>query len=411
LKLLYLWAGGILNVLLWRLTHFPDSAPLRWPAWSPDRERDLSVVKVQLARNAIRSPFSAALCFRLALGVVVILGLPSGWTLSGQPKPLPGDLDVKVTLFRSGDGMEQPVRPEDISIASVKPGAQFSSLESLLLSLKIFPNSDAAGLIESLNPGEDLGAVTPSETIRVLSVAPDEKAAAALSAGFRYRIYYDELLIHQLLDEREPVRKRVAAFSSWPVERFAESRLREPTAACISNGQFFFDQILDHLEDRIQPLNHQMLLQLRDDVALFSRILDQTGPSGRILDSRDSATLCEITGDLSIKNKGFEAARSLGSGFPSWPQVSIMATTVDAATGTPVQLWTIHWAAEQLQDDPEQDHQLNVITSSVQILLPEADYVFWATKGAAVSNRKRVSVRTTADSKPLPIQIPVSVKP
>jgi hypothetical protein len=331
--------------------------------------------------------------------------------MSAQPQTLPGDLDVKVTLFRSGDGMEQPVPPESISIAAIKPGAQFSSLETLLLSLKIFPNSDAAGLIEALNPGKDLGAVTPSETIRVLSVASDEKTAAALSAGFLYRIQYDELLVHQLLDQREPFRKRVAAFSSWPLEKFADSRLREPTATCISNGQFFFNQILDHLEDRIQPLNHQVLLQLRDDVALFSRILDQIGSSSQILESRDSEMLCKIAGDLSIKNKGFEAPRALGSGFPSWPQVTIMATTIDSATGKPVQLWTIHWAAEQLQDDPEQDHPLSVMTSSVQILLPEADYVFWATKGSAVSNRKPVSVRTTADSKPLPIQIPVSVKP
>lgn len=102
--------------------------------------------------------------------------------------------------------MDQPVPPESISIASIKPGAQFSSLEALLLILKIFPNSDAPGLIEALNSGKGLGAVTSSETIRVLSVASDEKTTATLSGGFLYRVHYDELLVNQLL-EFHPVRE------------------------------------------------------------------------------------------------------------------------------------------------------------------------------------------------------------
>src|SRR5271163_1875981 len=129
----------------------------------PDRERGLSAVKIQPPRNANRSLCKAFPWFRPALAVPITLVLLSGRTMSAQPPAFPGDIDVRVTLFRSADGTEQPVLREAVSIAAIKGGAQFSSLNALLLSLKIFPNSDAAGLIEALNPGVHLAAVAPSE--------------------------------------------------------------------------------------------------------------------------------------------------------------------------------------------------------------------------------------------------------
>jgi hypothetical protein len=318
------------------------------------------------------------------------------------------DLDVRITLYQPSDKQEREIPQQGITITAIKRPAAVSSLSDLLLSLKIFPDSDAAALIDALNPGSDLRALASLESIRVLRVAPRTDAATALSEGYLYRVHYDDHLISWLIHEREPFSKLTSNASSLPLARFADSGLQSQTLACISHGQYFFAQILDHLEDRIQPLNHEMLLQLEADIKLSSQTFERIGSSNSLVSPEDSSTLCKIAQDLSIKQKGFEMTRASDSGFLSWPQVKILASTVDPATGRLVQLWTIHWAAEQLQDDPEQDHQLSVLTSTAQLQLPEADYVFWATKGASASGRRPVSVRVTTDSKPLEVQIPVN---
>jgi hypothetical protein len=92
-----------------------------------------------------------------------------------------------------------------------------------------------------------------------------------------------------------------------------------------------------------------------------------------------------IASDLEIKLRGFERQRGEGV-LQAWPEARVLTSTIDSITGKLAQMWRVHYVAEALVDVPTQEHQLSELSSPAEARLPEADYVFWATKAADATN-------------------------
>ena len=326
------------------------------------------------------------------------------------------NFDVTSVLYRSSDEAERAVPSAHLTFPTITVAPGVTSVQDLLSSLHFYVNSDVLGLMYDLNP--DLGdtqAVKPGIRIRVLQIVSLPESARAFSEGFQWKISYDKQLISSILTMRGNIRKLgVSSASNLSFNVPAEAASRQKALTCVSDASRNFDRIEDHLEDRDQPMNHEMLSQVRADAELLSQILARmSGSPQGAAGEEDVIRVCTISKDLAIKLTGFQGARG-ESTLPPWPQARVLTNTIDSATGKLVQMWQVHYVGQALQNVPLQEHQLPVFSSPAELKLPEADYVFWATKtgnGSASSDRLTVSVRVSESSKPMQVDIPVHEKP
>jgi hypothetical protein len=264
-------------------------------------------------------------------------------------------------------------------------------------------------LMYALNP--DLrDPLQASANVRIIQIPVTPEITKALSDGFLFKIYYDDRIMKELISSRERLRALSDGISALAPERYADPSLRQTAVNCMSSVSRDFDQIANHLEDRDQPTNHEMLLQVRDEVELVLRTLSWMTTGNGTLAAPDRDTICAVANDLQIKQRGFDNTRRDTSAFLKWPEAHVIVNTFDSVTQKPVSKLTIHYAPEALQHDPTWTKQFPALTSPTESMLPEADYVFWATEdgvASPVSDRKPVSVRIMEDLKPLVVEIVV----
>jgi hypothetical protein len=121
-------------------------------------------------------------------------------------------------------------------------------------------------------------------------------------------------------------------------------------------------------------------------------------------------TICLLAKDLQLKRERFPDARGSTSGnLLPWPMVRVIVNTRDAVSGNPVRLLTVHCVPVALERSAYHGQEFASLSSPSEQLLPEADYVFWATKGQelVVLGRREVSIRNTGG----PVSIDLAVKP
>lgn len=324
--------------------------------------------------------------------------------------------DVSVVLYKPSDGTEVSVRSAHLSFSTITVPAGVNSVEGLLSFLHFVSNSDALGLLYDSNPDlADVQAFKPGIRVRVLQIESTSENTRALAEGFQWKIRYDNQLITSIVAMRGKIQNLSAsAASTLSGNVSTDAIVTREGLACVSDVSKSFDRIVDHLEDRDQPMSHEMLSQVHADAMFLLQELTtlSTAPPPDSF-KENVGRVCKVSKDLEVKLKGFERQRSEGS-LPAWPEARVLTNTIDPGTGKLVQMWQVHYVAQALQDFPMQEHQLSVFSSPAEVRLPEADYVFWATKTGttnASSDRVTVSVRMSQDSKPMQVEIPVHEKP
>jgi hypothetical protein len=310
--------------------------------------------------------------------------------------------DIQISLFRPIDRLERkigsiPFRFEEVRVSSAHP-----SVAGLLSGAKILPDFEAAALLFDMNPQLTIsGGFHEQDRIRVIRIEETPELAKALSEGFFYKIHYDQELIDSLLQSNDTIQKMKTAASSSP----ASSDLK----SCVSSAADDFEQIANHMKDGDQPLNHAMLSQVRGDGDLLLKSLDRITARGSPTTEADTATVCLVANDLQLKSERFLDARgSTQTTLSPWPMVRVIVNTKDAISGKPVSLLTIHCVPVALEGNVSQSQEFDGLSSPSERLLPEADYVFWATKGQedAVLGRRVISVRNTGG----PVAIDLGIK-
>jgi hypothetical protein len=310
--------------------------------------------------------------------------------------------DVRLSLYRPSDNAEELAtvhfRFDEVSVPSPAP-----SVAALLTQWKIHPDFEAVALLFDMNPQVALqGGFYGQVRIRFIRIEPAPELAKAFSDGFFYKIHYDEELRHSLLQSGRAIQKLAAAALS--------SSVSDETRSCISAAEDDFGQILDHLKDGDQPLNHAMLSQVRGDADILLQFLERMTTPGATAPHADMGTICLLAKDLQLKRERFPDARGSTSGnLLPWPMVRVIVNTRDAVSGNPVRLLTVHCVPVALERSAYHGQEFASLSSPSEQLLPEADYVFWATKGQelVVLGRREVSIRNTGG----PVSIDLAVKP
>jgi hypothetical protein len=308
------------------------------------------------------------------------------------------DYDVSVSLYRQSDNARRSLAQASLTLTSINVGSDVASVQALLLRSHIYADADAVSLIYALNPSlRDAQSLKPGETIRIAEVVETQEVKSALLDGFLFKIRYDGQMIAKVVNLRSDVHD---TFDAHPIPDCARSVTTD------------FDQIVDHLEDRDQPTNHEMLSQIGSEVELLLQKLKRAPGENRALTSADQATVCAVAKDLSLKRQGFDNSRGDTSTFLRPPLARVLVNTyLNAAEHKAVAMLRIYYVPEALQDEPGEAKQFATLSSPAESELPEADYIFWAMKDgnpSPLSERIRVSVRRRSDSNPQPVEILVN---
>jgi hypothetical protein len=310
------------------------------------------------------------------------------------------DLDLTVILFRPTDQAEKDIGSAIISSPTIAVPVNVASVTDLLNASHILADSDAIGLVYLLNPSlEKADGLTRGQTLLTLQVDMPPEAAEAFSDGFLIKVRYDERLITAILSRRNELEKLSSSSSVAKTEGCLASAVR---AAALIN---------DHLEARNQPLDHQMLIQFEDDIALLIELGKKLPASAKDVPQNEE-NACAVAADLDLKRRGFEDNRDASSSITSrWPQVRVVVRTLDG-NGNPKPMLRVHWIPKALENTHGRDQQFPQFSTPTENLLPEADYVFYVTQkdDPAVLGKVDVAVRRRERSQPLNIDIQV-VKP
>lgn len=343
----------------------------------------------------------AATSLRTRILVVMALCIPA-ISLTAQVSTADQDsYDIQISLFRPIDRLERKIAPLPFRFEVQVPPSP-PTVEGLLSGSKILPDSQAAALLFDLNPQLTIsGDLHEQDRIRMIRIDGTPESAKALSEGFLYRIRYDQELIDSLLQSNDSIQSMKIAVSG--------GRASSDFKGCVASAADDFEQIANHMKDGDQPLNHAMLSQLRGDRDLLLRFAERITTTGFTTNVADTATVCLVAKDLQLKSERFLDARgSVHTKLSPWPMVKVIVNTKDAGNGKPVSLLTIHYVAVALEGNASQTQEFDRLSSPSERLLPEADYVFWATKGQenAVLGRRTISVRNTGG----PVSIDIGIK-
>jgi hypothetical protein len=309
------------------------------------------------------------------------------------------DLDVSVTLFRPTDEAEKDPGYVTVSYPTIAVPANVGSVTDLLDASHILADSDAIALVYLLNPSlEKIDGLTHGQNLRTIQVQLPPEAEKAVSEGFHIKINYDERLITAILSRRDEVQK----LALFPAETTEQRN-------CLESAARDANLITDHLEARDQPLDHQVLLQLTDDFALLAQ-LGQTLSGSASKHPDGSETACAVAADLALKRQGFESnGRDSSFSATRWPQVRVVVRTLDAK-GNPKSMLRVHWVPQALEHMEGREQQFPQLSTPTENLLPEADYVFYATQGDdhTVLGKVSVAVRRHEGSQPFTVDIQVT---
>jgi hypothetical protein len=334
-----------------------------------------------------------------------LLTIPYGIT-SAEPQAGGDDFDVRVLLYRPPDGPEQTANALQVGFQIATVGEDTHSIQDLLKQSHIWPTADAFGLVYALNP--DLPSASPLQPgakLRFLTINPSAEIAKLASDGFWVKVRYDDRLINEIVAARETLTVLAARTAALPAERFSNP---DTTRRCISDGSKDFWSITAALQRRDQPLDHEMLSQVRGDEAVLSDMLQRTLAAGSAsMAAGDEETICSLTKDLRLKQETFGGVRGSAAFSEKFPTVRVLVNTVNPETGNPVSGLTVHYVQEAMKGRPEYEKSLGGLSSPSTERIPEADYYFWATRqSAVVTEPKKCFIRQDGD-KPYRCDLPV----
>lgn len=319
------------------------------------------------------------------------------------------DFDVRVALYDPANKTERDLTGPLLKIAVVKISPDIKSVQDLLTAHRIYPDSGAVGLIYALNPDlRDVYALTAGQDLRIPEIEPAR--GTDLPDGSAFKIHYDERLIHEIAAVRPSFSELLSAASTLTAKKAADVSAAEAMIECVYTAFSSFSRIADHLQRGDQPTDHEMLLQVIDDINDLSQTVLRVAAPTTPATAADSTLICSVAKDLETKRLGFNEIKSDTPVLLRWPEALVVVNTYDSATHSPVSRLKVHYALEALQGVPDRDHVFSQHGSPAEspLALPEADYVFWATKEGsqvAVSDHVRVSVRKVEGAKPVAVDL------
>jgi hypothetical protein len=336
------------------------------------------------------------------------LALQSGLMVANgsaqQPEP---DYDVRISILKSCDGDERTLNEQSWRFVTVKPSDGVNSVEDVLMARHICADADALGLIYAANPDlRDARALKAGETIRVPEIEAIPEAQHAISDGYAFKIYYDDRIIRELISLRRNLAEALENISKATPDALARSGFDRATLKCTASIRDDFGQIADHLEDRDQPTNHEILTQLRGEVKFVRGALSR---ADAVISAADQIRICAVAKDLTLKQASFNSERGPAATFQRPPMVLVRVNTyTEAAPHKLADMLRVHYAPEALQNDPSEVRPFPGLSSPTESQVPEADYVFWVTRDgdpSLLSKRVLLSVRRTESSQPLILDI------
>jgi hypothetical protein len=313
------------------------------------------------------------ICVRAAILILMLV-----FTVSGQEiYPFTGrDITLTPKLSHPNDTTSTQLAKDfhlGFTKIDVNAGADF---RSILRKNRIVPNGDALGLIYDLNPSiYDLSSVQPGKIPVPAIVGADTLTANA--SKFLFEIRTDAALKDELLASIELIQSLTKKLQDVNDSYFGTPQttasIKEETRTLSDS----LDDIASAISEKFIPFPHEVVMQLHFEVQVLQDILKSMLAGPMSVDSLIQTRLSALSDDFDIKKRAFGETR--GDSIPArWPSVSVVVKTAKKGH-VEVQDYRIHYVPPALKDVPESEKKFGQLSSPTKAVLPEANYIIWAT--------------------------------
>jgi hypothetical protein len=309
-----------------------------------------------------------------------------------------GQIPVGLALV-CADGSRMTYPAEDATERSqlaaerviVKDG---DTIHALLTARGIRPDVESFALVYEINPElETLDDLPSGGALTLPKFSPRTGVKQQIAAGCRAALTVDA----KLKEEFDATVRSLPALAA----KFRAGAADRPTSESVNNIVDTLEFIrLGILRRNGRPLSREAMEQLNAEASLLRSILLRPPATG------GSLQVAAIERDIGVKKSRLV---QIAAGAPpdAWPRVRVVVQTL--RDGAPVPNLRVYYVPEALLGTRERLRSFDTLSTPTTRMLPEADYVVWASTEAdakPVSNEHRLEVRRGQD-----IRVDLTVRP
>jgi len=327
-------------------------------------------------------------CLRLllALRCIAAAALPAG------AQDTLDKLNLTITFVRLRDQTQKPIANDLLTSSSAVVGPN-DSISDLLRRNGIFPNTDAMAVVFSLNPNLTRLSPLPAKlTIKLPDLKKTEEVNSGLREGFLASLTVDQKLKDDLMATWKSLHGLVTQISAFGPERFTQAEDKEKVVTALENISESLHDITIVLRENSRPLSHEMLRQTYNEAVLLQSIVQEAVQSDQKLSAADQNRILLIGSDMELKMQNLDEARGPNNSPLRWRDTRVIVEVVQDQR--PVPSWRVYYVPEALFGRNDYVQQFSVLTSPAEDMLPEADYVMWASKeGVATMKTAQIKLQ------------------
>ena len=273
------------------------------------------------------------------------------------------------------------------------------TIADLLRRNGIFPNSDAMGIVYSLNP--DLTQLSPlPEKVSIVlpNLKQTEEVNKALKEGFLASLTMDQKLKDDLTATWKSLQPLVMQVSALGAERFSQPEDSAKVVSALENTTESLHDMTIVLRENNRPLSHEILSQTYNDAKVLLAIAQQLAQPNQKLSREDQERILLIASDMDLKVRNLNEARGPNDSPPRWRDIRVIVDVFQDQK--PVPSLRVYYVPEALAGISDFIQQFSTLTSPAEQVLPEADYLIWATKEndtTTKTSQLKVQVRKSSE--------------
>jgi hypothetical protein len=292
-----------------------------------------------------------------------------------QENPL-DQMNLSASFVRTKDRITKTVPNSVLTVTHVIVGAN-DTISGLLRRNGIFPNSDAMGVVYSLNP--DLTQLSPlPEKLSIVlpGLKRTDEVNKALKEDFLASLTMDQKLKDDLIATWKSLQPLVMQISAFGAERFSQAEDKDRVTTALQNTTESLHDMTIVLRENNRPLSHEILSQTYNDAAVLLSIVQQAAQPGQKLGPEDQNRIFLIASDMELKVRNLNEARGPNDSPPRWRDTRVIVDVLE--NQKPVPGLRVYYVPEALEGQSVFVRQFSVLSSPAEQVLPEADYMIWA---------------------------------
>jgi hypothetical protein len=291
-----------------------------------------------------------------------------------------------VKSFPNGNVIKICFPEEPISLTAETTLVEGKTINELLQKNNILPDTEAYGVVYSLNPNvKKLSSLDVREII-LPKIQGGEALNQLFNDGFQVLLTVDKGLKKQFSEEVKRLNETTQKVTGLEINKFSDAETRASVVNNLSGVSRLLSGINVRVVQRLgRPIPKEVLIQLIAETQILNSAIDTAISSEQKIGSAELEQIAAVKEDLDIKVKAFT---EVAAGEPPLPYPVIMVSVKTLRNGQQVPNLRIYYVPKAFRNKPEKANSFGMLSPSSQSL-PESGYCFWAARDpnrTAVSN-------------------------